>query len=70
MTTMFEIAMDAYKEHIRREIGYSALESTVILIGFTAGWEAHRDLIDNPSEHFHPPHGRIYGISKHEEVAP
>ena len=41
----FGIALDAYKHHVRYELGYAAAEATLMLIGFTAGWDAHGDAV-------------------------
>jgi hypothetical protein len=39
----FEKALNAYAFHIRVEIGYPAIDATLMIIGFAAGWEAHKD---------------------------
>ena len=44
--TKFEIAMNAYKAHVHDELSYTTPETTLMLIGFCAGWEAHRDVVD------------------------
>jgi hypothetical protein len=40
--TKVQTALDAYKEHVHVELKYSASETTLLCIGFVAGWEAHR----------------------------
>jgi len=49
----FAIELDAYKEHLLK-IGYPAGEVTLMIIGFSAGWVAHRDVV--------PPRTRPQGL--------
>lgn len=44
--TKVQTALDSYKEHVHVELKYSASETTLLWIGFVAGWEAHRTTAD------------------------